>query len=74
MKDFDDSEIEDILCSYSDGLGRVMDLTGMDVDEVEEWGLNHNIERCPNCDWWTGSYNLFPIDSEEPDGFCDNCR
>lgn len=74
MKQIDDSKIEDLLVSYADGLEKVMDLTGMNVDEVEEWGLNHNIERCPTCDWWTESHNLIPTDSEETDGFCDNCR
>lgn len=69
-----DDEIANLLMGYADGLSRVMDKTGMNVDDIEEWGLDHNIERCPNCDWWTESSNLIPYDEDEVDGFCDNCR
>ena len=72
--DFDEEDLMDTLVSYADGLEKVMDKTGMNVDAIEEMALNHNVERCPCCDWWTESHNLIPIDSEEPDGYCDNCR
>ncbi|MFA7218979.1 MAG: hypothetical protein WC119_00440 [Synergistaceae bacterium] len=72
-----DDDIGDLLTGYADGERRVMQETGMEIDEIEEWGLNHNIEKCPTCGCWTESHNLLPDepdDSDEPDGFCDNCR
>lgn len=28
------------------------------VEQAESWLLDHNIECCPNCNWWTESCEI----------------
>lgn len=66
-------EILDVVTGYVNGYERVLCETGMDSVELDELLLNHNIEKCPNCEWYTDSFNLVD-EASEPDGYCDNCR
>ncbi len=63
----------DMVTSYADGAYRVMAELKVDKPTLDEMLLDHNVEQCPNCHWYTDSCHLV-VDSDEPDGFCDNCR
>ncbi|MEB8476677.1 MULTISPECIES: hypothetical protein [Acidithiobacillus] len=68
-----DDEVCDMATGYVDGFERAMGVLGLDVEAMEEWLLDHNIERCPSCDWFVASHELLN-DEGEIDGLCDNCR
>ena len=68
-----DDEVCDMATGYVDGFERAMEVLGLDVEAMEEWLLDHNIERCPSCDWFVASHELLN-DEGEIDGLCDNCR
>ena len=64
----------DTVTSYPDGLIRLMRETGLDQETLDEELLNASVEMCPNCKWYTDSFQLLADDEDVPDGFCDNCR
>lgn len=66
-------EIIDISTGYANGFDRVLSETGMNADKLTEILLEHSVEQCPNCEWYTESFLLLD-DEGEPDGYCDNCR
>ncbi|HEY6435886.1 MAG TPA: hypothetical protein VIY47_04800 [Ignavibacteriaceae bacterium] len=66
-------EIIDTVTGYINGFEQVIAKTEMDVEDLEELLLDHNIEKCPNCEWYTDSFNLID-EGDDPDGYCDNCR
>ncbi len=63
----------DTVTGYVDGAQRVMHEIGIDQEELDEALLDFNVEKCPNCGWYTDSFNLID-EGDDPDGFCDNCR
>ena len=67
-------EIADLATSYADGFQRVRTATGLPDDVIVDMLLNMNIEKCPNCGWFTDSFELLADGEDDPDGFCDNCR
>lgn len=67
-------DICDTVTGYVLGFEKVIQETGMDVSELEELLLNHNIEKCPTCEWYVDSFELLPDGESDPDGFCFNCR
>ncbi len=73
---FTDEQINewcDRITSYADGHSKVMRDSGMDIDELVEFMLDHGIEQCPGCRWWCETSELVDSD-DEPDGYCENCR
>lgn len=64
----------DTVTSYADGAERVMQELGCTRETLEEALLDANVERCPNCGWYTDSFHLIDDGEAEPDGYCDNCR
>jgi hypothetical protein len=71
-----EDEILDMLVSYADGETRVINLTEWNIDDIEDWALDFNVERCPSCGWWVNSHELIPDEDplDEPDGYCMSCR
>lgn len=71
-----ESEVCDIVVSYADGLQRASLILAEHIDEndIEEWLLSRNIEKCPCCEWMVESYQLIPDGEEDADGHCENCR
>lgn len=52
---------------------------GISEDDVEDYLLNYNVERCSGCGWWFESGELTPDEDTEPDdddlvGKCQDCR
>lgn len=68
------SEMIDTVTSYADGIFRVMRETGKTKAELKELFLDKNIEECPHCQVWCESSELISDESDEPDGYCNNCR
>lgn len=68
-----DSDVDD-LTSYADGFSKVMRRLNITFQQLTEAALNHGVEQCPGCRWWCESGELIPYDSDDPDGFCGNCR
>lgn len=69
-----DDRVVDMVTGYVDGFERVCANTGMSAGEVEEILAACDIHECPGCGWWVESFELLPVDSDDPDGHCDNCR
>jgi len=67
-KDIDD------LTSYADGEIRVRSRLKLSAEQLKEAALNENVEKCPGCGWWAESHEMLPLDGDEPDGHCSNCR
>lgn len=66
-------EIEKLLSDlvgYANGLERVMARHELEVNEVEELALDHNVERCPGCDWFFNSHELTAVGN---DFLCRDC-
>lgn len=72
-KKLTDKDIDD-LTSYADGEGRIRARLKVSGPQLKELALNANVEKCPGCGWWCESHELIPVDSDEPDGKCSNCR
>lgn len=64
----------DTVTGYSDGFYRVKAETGLSHESLVDQLLDHSVEQCPNCKWFTDSFNLLPEGGDSPDGYCDNCR
>jgi hypothetical protein len=67
-------EQADTLTTCADGVTRVCEEMHWTLAQLQEAALNSNIEQCPGCRWWCESIELIPYDSDDPDGFCTNCR
>lgn len=42
------------------------------IEDIEDFLLEYNIERCPYCDWWFDSMELLNEDDEIVG--CEHCR
>lgn len=67
-------KVAELVTSYVYGVGKALELFEVDQDELDDVLLDINIEQCINCGWYDDCFNLVPDDSEEPDGYCSNCR
>lgn len=69
-------QIIDTVTGYADGFERVLRDETIDIDdpdELDELLLDHNVEKCPECEFYVHSHELLN-DNGEIDGHCDNCR
>ena len=66
----------DAATGYADGWTRAMRILEpyISADEVDEFLLSNNIEKCNSCEWFVESSELIPDGSDDPDGLCENCR
>lgn len=64
----------DTVTSYANGFYRVKSETGLSDEVLRDKLLDHSVEQCPNCKWFTESFNLLPDGHDTADGYCDNCR
>ena len=68
-------DIIDLATSYADGYERALAVAETQgIEDLDEYLLNLGIEKCPGCDWYVESGELIPLDEDEPDGCCCNCR
>jgi len=58
---------------YGNGFDRAMQASGLSEAALKELLLNHNVEQCLGCHWYTDSHELLDEDGRI-DGHCDNCR
>ena len=66
---------EDLVTSYADGYERALMIAEEEgIEDLDEFLLDHNVEKCPGCEWYVESGELIPPDEDDPDGFCENCR
>lgn len=68
-----DEELADLVTGYANGLERAVQETGMDQEALEDKLLDLSVEKCPTCDWYVDSHELFD-DEGDLDGHCCNCR
>lgn len=64
----------DTVTGYADGFHRVYKELGVDSEVLRDKLLDFSVEQCPNCRWFTDSFNLLDEGEDTPDGYCDNCR
>ncbi|MBA9859197.1 hypothetical protein [Ralstonia insidiosa] len=67
------ADLIDTVTGFGNGFGRVIEATGMTQEALNGMLLDHNVEKCPNCHWYTDSHHLLDDDGGV-DGYCDNCR
>ena len=68
-------DIIDLATSYADGYERALVIAeDMEIEDLDNWLLDHNVEKCPTCEWYVDSAELIPLDEDDPDGCCCNCR
>lgn len=77
MLELTPAEIEDIcdtVLGYVDGELKIRQkYDQIEYIDLEEFLLDHNIERCPECNSFVESAELIDADGE-PLGQCENCR
>ena len=67
------AELLDTVTGFGNGVERVIEANGMTQKELTALLLDHNVEKCPCCHWYTDSHQLLD-DNGVVDGYCDNCR
>lgn len=50
---------------------RIAELFGIEIEDVEEVLLDHNVETCPGCGWWVDSSEM--MEAEHGDMVCSDC-
>lgn len=70
-----EDRIVDLATGFVDGYERALAIAEEEeIEDLDDWLLDHGIERCPSCEWYVESGELIPPDTDDPDGFCENCR
>lgn len=68
------SDLADLVCGTTDGFQKALDRHNLTDEDLTELLLTCDVEQCPGCGWWVESWELIPLDENEPDGHCENCR
>jgi hypothetical protein len=55
------------------GIEMAIDRFNISEDAINEIMLDNGYEKCPSCEWYVETYELYD-DEDELDGCCWNCR
>lgn len=70
----EEDKIVNTISGYANGEEKAVEKFEIEFDDIPDIMLNAGYDKCPCCEWWVELWELIPIDEDEPDGYCENCR
>ena len=72
MSEIDVEWVIDTAISYVDADAKIFNRYP-ELEELEEFLLDHNVERCSTCEHWVHSHDIAMDENEEPTSECLDC-